>query len=538
MSQSHIDSTAADEPRAVTSILQEKDNGGVELPLDEQNREQLQLNDLVSNHGMFSISFMTVALMSAVFLVALDVNILATAIPRITTEFHSIDDVSWYGIAYSLPKMALQPTYGRIYGSFSYKHVFCCTIVIFSLVCHPLLLLIHCAQRAEAREQRSEAPGYFVHANFIAGFHLPRSKLPIYLALLSSMFMVASCIGPVIGGVFASSSLTWRFCFWINIPIGAVSIIITAFAFPTPARAATKLPLREKLGSLDPLGTSLLIGSVSSLVLALQWRSGQLPWGDSRMRRKERALIPLRFLTQRSIAVGSIATACYMMAMNTLTYYLPFYFQASKDLSPRMSGIYILALAVPEGLAGVTSGIAVTMTGMYVPFMMVSGIILAVGSGLLTTLEPGSGLGQIIGYQIVASIGFGLGIQLPLTAMRNVLDEKDIPIANALVVFSQGLGTSLSLSIAQTIFINSLSSRLETQLSTAEAKRIITLGAAKVNGNYLPLELVPFIAAAYSYAVRCTFYLAVAAAGVVAIGNCMMERKRLERAHKEQGQDV
>jgi hypothetical protein len=224
--------------------------------------------------------------------------------------------------------------------------------------------------------------------------------------------------------------------------------------------------------------------------------------------------------------------------MNTLTYYLPFYFQASKDLSPRMSGIYILALAVPEGLAGVLSGIAVTMTGIYVPFMMVSGIILAVGSGLLTTLEPSSGLGQIIGYQIVASIGFGLGIQLPLTAMRNILDEKDIPIANALIVFSQGLGTSLSLSIAQTIFINSLSSRLETQLSTAETKRIITLGAAKVNGNYLPLKVVPFIAAAYSYAVRCTFYLAVAAAGVVAIGNCLMERKRLERAHKEQGQDV
>lgn len=224
-----------------------------------------------------------------------------------------------------------------------------------------------------------------------------------------------------------------------------------------------------------------------------------------------------------------------MMAMNTLTYYLPFYFQASIALSPRMSGIYILALAVPEGVTSIVCGVVVTVTGVYVPFMIASGIILAVGSGLLTMLNTTSSLVSIIGYQIVASVGFGLGIQLPLTAIRNTLDEVDVPLGNALVVFSQGLGTSLSLSIAQAIFLNTLKSRLEIHFSKEETEQLVKLGAANVNTRHISPELVPIVAAAYNSATRASFYLAIAASLMVVIGSGVMERKRLEKKPKPQG---
>lgn len=168
--------------------------------------------------------------------------------------------------------------------------------------------------------QGCSTAGVFTGGLVIAGYVVSKQKVPLFISFISTMFMVASIVGPVLGGIFTESSLTWRFCFWINlrefisassnhqpqptcfIPLGcgstlgmlradtvaptaisAVCLLFTFLGFQEPARDTTKIPLKEKLVSLDPLGTCLILASMTCLVLALQWGGAVLPWSDSRV---------------------------------------------------------------------------------------------------------------------------------------------------------------------------------------------------------------------------------------------------------------
>jgi hypothetical protein len=246
------------------------------------------------------------------------------------------------------------------------------------------------------------------------------------------------------------------------------------------------------------------------------------------IKRKEDALIPMRIITQRTIASSCAAVTFLIMSINVPIYYLPFYFQASLGVSTTQSGLYILPLAALNPVASIASGFAVTKTGVYVPWMMASGALAAIGYGLLSTLNMDSSLGQILGFQIIASIGFGLGVQLPLTAMRNVLNDADIAIANGLLIFFQGLGTSLSLSVGQNIFLNTLKTRLSHELPPSEVNLISNLGAGDVDSDHVSPSSLPIVARAYNLSMRTTMYFAAAAAVAAFLSACAVEWKKIE----------
>ncbi|RYP74742.1 hypothetical protein DL771_002806 [Monosporascus sp. 5C6A] len=224
------------------------------------------------------------ALMIALLLAALDTNILAVVIPKITTDFGSLDDVAWYGSAYSITKMALQPTFGRLYYTMSLKITFCVCVALFgagSIVCalapNSLTLIVGRAI------QGCGCAGIHAGVLSIMAFLVSKEKMPIFIAIISSTYAVSSVLGPILGGVLTESWLTWRFCFWINLPIGFVSILVTVSFFREPERESTKMPIREKLSTLDPIGSCILIGAITCLILALQWGGITLPWSDSKV---------------------------------------------------------------------------------------------------------------------------------------------------------------------------------------------------------------------------------------------------------------
>lgn len=524
-----------------------------------KNREKLSDQANRNNHAqpvdlvpekkpLWRRVLITVALLSSVFLVALDVNILATATPKITTEFHSLEDAAWYTTSYNLAKLATQPAFGRLYTSFSLKWTFCWSIMVFiigSIICavapNSAVLIFGRAF------QGCSTAGVFTGGLVIAAYVVSKQKVPLFISFISTMFMVASIVGPVLGGILTESSLTWRFCFWINLPISAVCLVFTYFGFQEPARDHTNVTLKEKLLSLDPIGTCLILASMTCLVLALQWGGAVLPWSDSRVcgtligfglllvlflflqvRQKERALVPIRILIHRTVGFGCLAGGAVIMAINCLTVYLPFYFQATKGVSPATSGLYILALGIPNSLATVACGLLMTTTRYYIPYLMAGSAVLAVGSGLLSTLNVSSNVGHIIGYQFIASIGFGFSVQVPLTAMQNVLNEADLPTGNSLFMFAQSLGTVIALPIAQSVFLETLNKKLDARLSDAQASQIIDLGASSVDAGHMDDDLVPFVAAAYGYAVQAAVYVAVAAAVLGFVTAGLMEWKTLD----------
>lgn len=218
-----------------------------------------------------------------------------------------------------------------------------------------------------------------------------------------------------------------------------------------------------------------------------------------------------------------------VMAFGVLMYYMPFYFQAARGFSPSQSGIYTLALYIPDTVVAVAVGAAVTYFGHYVSFMVASAAVTAVGSGLFTQIRVSTDMAYIISLELVVAFGLGIGVQLPLSAVRNVLDDPDVPAGEALVLFCLSLGFTLAFPIAQAVFMNTLRRGLATSLSSSTVAMIIEMGPSKVNAKHLKEDIVTLVAESYGKAITTAFYMSIAASGLALIAAASMEWRKLEK---------
>ena len=235
---------------------------------------------------------------------------------------------------------------------------------------------------------------------------------------LGAVFGLASVVGPLLGGFL--TAVTWRWCFWINVPIGGIALFALLFAAPnSPPPLKPAETLLGKLNQLDPLGFALVGPAAICLILATQWGGVQYPWNDGRIIAlfvlcgvlgaafvaaqiwlKDKATVPPKVISQRSILAGTIASIANGSLIVVNSFYLPIWFQAIKGQSPQGSGISLLALLLSTVVFVMISGIATTVLGYYTPFMIIGGAILVVGSALLTTWEVDTGPGVWVGYQV------------------------------------------------------------------------------------------------------------------------------------------
>ncbi|KAK3946264.1 major facilitator superfamily domain-containing protein [Diplogelasinospora grovesii] len=494
----------------------------------------------------FVAALLTAALSLATFTIGLDNTIIATAIPNITSSFDSLGDVGWYGSAYLLTLMALQPTFGKIYTYFDVKWTYLGALVIFeagSVICaaapsSPVFIV----GRAVAGVGGA---GLASGGNNIVALVVPIDKRATYLAFLTSTFGIAAVVGPLLGGVF-TDRLTWRWCFWINLPFGAVAFAAVALIFRIPReRRHTTLTLREKIGKLDLPSAFFFIPSIVCLLLALQWGGVDYPWSDSRVwgcllgfvlilacfigaqiYRGDEATIPPRIMKQRTIYTSTAFIAFLFTGIYAHFYYLPFYFQVAQGTSAVDSGIRNLPYIIGFTLFAVGVGIAITTVGSYAPFAWVGASIFTVGAGLLHTLRVDSGSGAWIGYQVLAGVGSGMAVQVPFIAVQCVVRQDEIPIGNALVGFFNSLGSGVSVSVAQNIFLNSLEKGLE-GISGIDPAAVIRAGATGVR-LVTPPELLPAVLEAYNEAIMTTFIWSIAAGGVALLCSLFIERRSVK----------
>jgi len=208
-----------------------------------------------------------------------------------------------------------------------------------------------------------------------------------------------------------------------------------------------------------------------------------------------------------------LAAILLAIGVNVHTFYLPFYFQSAKGLSAAAPGIRLLPYLLSVTVAEITVGVSVAKLGVYLPFMWTGSAFFTLAAGLLYTLTITTGTARIIGYQILAGVGFGSSLQLCATAMRASVGEKDIPIASALSVFSPFFGGALAASISQSIFRTTLTRHLSQSVLSAQTAMIVAAGATGgvdlVSG---PQKII--VQEAYNYAVTRTFILAVVAGGL------------------------
>ncbi|KAK4205853.1 major facilitator superfamily domain-containing protein [Rhypophila decipiens] len=299
--------------------------------------------------------------------------------------------------------------------------------------------------------------------------------------------------------------LTWRWCFWIKLPIGLV--VIVALAFVLRARklknspsAEKELPFITKIKSMDWLGALLFVGATTCLLLALQ------PGGQTKpcncpdvvgcfvgagtifalfivwqLRREDLALIPPRILRKRSIWAGS-GVLFFLGAQSYIDgFYLPFWFQTVKGLDPIATGVAFTAFTVPQIVALITVGALVKKYGHHVNYMVIGEMICIVGQTKLTELQTSSSTVHRAAFLALTSFGSGMAMLLPYTALALVLSDKDIPVGNAVAVLSYQLGGAIAISLGQTVTLSTLLELVPQRLPGISPQAVVAMGAANLS---------------------------------------------------------
>ncbi|KAH9899104.1 major facilitator superfamily domain-containing protein [Xylariomycetidae sp. FL2044] len=410
-----------------------------------------------------------------VFLLLLDQSILSTAIPQITSQFHSLQDVGWYAGVYQLCNAALQPLTGKIYSNFSLKWAFLIFVFIFELGSLISGLAVSSLMLILGRVVAGiGASGLLNGGLTIIAAAAPLHKRPLYTGIIMGFGQVGIVSGPLIGGALTQYA-TWRWCFYINLPIGGVSAFL--FALLTIPEITAKEPfswalVRKVIPELDLVGFVLFAPAVIMFLLALQFGGGgDYAWDSSEViglfvgaaaklvlfglwerRRGDRAMLPGRIIKDRIVWSSTLQITTAMGALITASYYMPIYFQSVRGASPIQSGVYVLPSILSQLCVAVLSGIAVSKMGYYLPWVVGGTALTTVACGLISTWTPWTETGKWIGYQILAGAGRGATMQMGMIAVQNAVDPSVIPVAIALLITFQTLGSAVTVVIADVAF--------------------------------------------------------------------------------------
>ncbi|KAI0141890.1 MFS toxin efflux pump [Xylariaceae sp. FL1272] len=470
----------------------------------------------------------TVALGLAIFTFGLDQTILATALPTITNEFHALNDVGWYGSAYLLATCATQFIYAKLYGQYQVKWVYIASIFILligSILCAAApSSAVFILGRAIAG---AGGAGIISGTLIIISHSVPLRVRPIYNGLAGSLQSIAIIIAPLIGGAL-TTAVTWRWCFWINLPIGGVTLAVLFFVFKNPPnqKISDDAPL-AKLKQLCRADLVLLAGSVVALLLALQWGGIVYDWSSGRVIALiavavvafaafvgfqfwmgERATLPLRVLRNRTVALSLLYAFCTAGALNVFEYYLPLWFQAVKGASAAQSGVMLLPTILGLTIASLSAGLIVSWMGYYTPLMLLGTSLMALGFGSFTAFHADTSRSAWVGWQVAIGLGGGLAFSQPFTAVQIEVKESEVAIGMSAVVFANTLGGAVFISVAENIFLNLLRPGLSS-ISGFETSAIDEQGATELI-KMLPKSQRTQAIAAYNDALTKVFWISTA----------------------------
>ncbi|KAK0610960.1 major facilitator superfamily domain-containing protein [Immersiella caudata] len=497
-----------------------------------------------------SLKFWTIiiGMYLALFLVALDRLIIATPLAAITNEFGSIEDIGWYGSAYMLTNASFTLIFGRIYKLYSTKWVFLICIGIFeigSALCGAApSSTAFILGRAIAG---TGAAGVWAGATMLMIPLIPLRKRPVFISMLGMIFAVSSVLGPLVGGSL-TDSVSWRWCFYINLPIGSVAILAILIFFRVEPPKCEQMSLPAQLKQLDPLGFAFFAPSMISLILALQWGgSPAFPWSAPRIigllvtsvvlfgifiliqiYTPDTAMAPMRVVLNRSIAGSMFFMFLLSGGMMSIAYYLSVWFQAAQGQSATQAGIRSLPLVLGLTVMGIVFAVVTQKVGYYVPGMLVSPVMASVGAGLLSTINPASGPGAWIGYQSLYGLGIGAGFQTSMLPAQNVLSRADVPMGMSLMFFAQQLGGAIFLSVGQNVFANQLVDDLS-GFAGLNPEVIVNTGATDLGKVFLPGEM-DVVVGAYSYALTRVFLMSAILSAVKLLGALAVEWKSITKA--------
>ncbi|MDB5184740.1 MAG: transporter [Candidatus Saccharibacteria bacterium] len=493
------------------------------------------------DHG--EIMVIITALMLAMFLAALDQTIVSTALPKIARELNGLSEYSWVATSYLLTSAIATPIYGKISDMFGRKKIFMASITLFLVGSALCGLSQNMGQLILFRGiQGLGGGGIFSLALAIVGDIVPPSKRGRYQGYFGAVFGVSSVAGPLLGGLI-TDHLSWRWIFYINLPIGILALAAIS--------ARLHLPVRKTDHQVDYAGALLLAATAGSLLLTLVWGGTKYAWGShtivglmigfvvalaaflARETKAAEPIIPLRLFKNGIFRVSTILSLLSGMVMFGAILFLPQYQQLVRGESATASGLLMTPLVFGLLAASITSGRLISKLGRYRMFPIVGTLGVILGFFLFSHISMTTSHFILSLWMIVLGLGIGSFMQVMTLATQNAVKREDLGSATSVVVFARTIGSSLGAAIFGAI----LTARLNYHLKGIDASGV------QVNANNLSSsigqagkshpEVVHTILQAFSLSFRDVFLYAIPFAIAAFIASLFLKDAKLRGGKDE-----
>ncbi|MGW1814497.1 DHA2 family efflux MFS transporter permease subunit [Streptomyces sp. NPDC002125] len=461
------------------------------------------------------------ALLLGMLLAALDQTIVSTALPTIVSELGGLDHLSWVVTAYMLAATAATPLWGKLGDQYGRKKLFQTAIVIFLIGSALCGMAQNMPQLIGFRAlQGLGGGGLMVLSMAIVGDIVTPRERGKYQGLFGAVFGVTSVLGPLLGGFF-TEHLSWRWVFYINLPIGVVALLVIA--------AALHIPVRRTKHTIDYLGTFLIASVATCLVLVASLGGTTWAWSSVQIialavlavvllvafvaaeRRAAEPVLPLKLFRMRTFSLVAVISFVIGFAMFGAMTYLPTFLQVVHGISPTMSGVHMLPMVLGMLITSTGSGQLVSRTGRWKVFPIAGTAVTVVGLLLLHTLSENSSTWTMSLCFFVFGAGLGLVMQVLVLIVQNSVGYEDLGVATSGATFFRSIGASFGVAVFGTIFTNRLSGKLEDALSGRSLPPGVDADALAADPRAigeLPADLRPSVLDAYSTSITDVFLYA------------------------------
>ncbi|KFY71779.1 hypothetical protein V499_08047 [Pseudogymnoascus sp. VKM F-103] len=521
-------------------------------PVADEKQEAVEAAAPVRDITGWKWGLVVVAILSSIFLFALDNTVVADIQPAIIANFGDIQKLPWLTGAFLIGSASTNLVWGKVYGQMEAKITYLISLVIFevgSALCGaaPTMNALIIG-RVIAGVGGS---GMYVGVMTLLSVTTSLQERPMYVGLTGLLWGIGTVLGPIIGGAFTDSSAGWRWAFYINLVIGGAFAPVYLFMLPK-SDPRKGVPVLRRFKELDWVGTVILMGAFVSFIMAVSfggilyaWNSGQIIacfvvafslFGIFAVQQElaifttvEQRIFPVQFLRSRTMLLLFAETSSAATGIVVPLYMIPLFFQFTQGDTALQAGVRILPYIFLMVFGCIVNGAVLSKYGYYMPWYLGGGILFVIGSALMYTIDSSSTAAQVYGFSVLLGVGVGVFCQASFSVAQGTVKPSEIPSAVGFITCAQITGITISIAIANSVFLNGAEEGIAKLMPDVPRDQIQS-AIAGVGSKFvqsLPLEMRQKVLDAIIEAMSKAYVLCITAGALAIVLSLFLKRERL-----------